>query len=61
MGETTKKAMLKRAVERAGMDAVSKRLGAPASLIDDWIKGMATMPDRKFLALVDIIDELNKQ
>ena len=59
MGETTKRVMLREAVARAGMDQVSKRLNAPASQITAWVDGIATMPDRKFLTLVDIIDGMD--
>jgi len=35
------------------------RLGSPAESIKAWSLGHATMPERKFLALVDILTELD--
>ena len=40
------------------MPSLSERLNAPPELIRIWIDGHATMPHRKFLLLVDLLDEL---
>lgn len=42
-----------------GMAELEIRLGAPASLILAWRNGHATMPERKFLKLVDILTDLD--
>ena len=34
------------------------RLNVPATLLDVWLRGLATMPDRKLLPLADLIDTL---
>jgi hypothetical protein len=33
-------------------------LKAAPSQLDAWIRGQATMPDRKLLVLIDLIDSL---
>jgi hypothetical protein len=48
---------LERALKALGPEKLSARLNAPPELIQTWINGHATMPKRKFLLLVDIIDE----
>lgn len=42
-----------------GMDELSRQLGAPDSTIRTWRMGHASMPDRKFLKLVDILTDLD--
>ena len=55
--------LIARAVEiaekRLGMTELSVRLGSPASSIEAWRLGHATMPEYKFLRLVDILTELD--
>ena len=41
-----------------GRDALAARLNVPATLLDVWLRGHATMPDRKLFALADLIDTL---
>ena len=40
------------------MEELAKRLGAPDTLIQAWRFGHATMPEAKFLKLVDILTDL---
>jgi hypothetical protein len=47
------------AEKRLGMTELSVRLGSPASSIEAWRLGHATMPEYKFLRLVDILTELD--
>ena len=44
--------------KRLGMKELSERLGSPESSIQAWRMGHATMPEDKFLKLVDIITDL---
>lgn len=37
---------------------LAARLNVLASVLDVWLRGLATMPDRKLLALADLIDTL---
>ena len=46
------------AEKRIGMKALSERLGSPAGSIEAWRHGKATMPEDKFLALVDLLTEI---
>jgi hypothetical protein len=55
MSEYTKQALLRRAVDGLGLEGVAVRLKSPASLIEAWLQGQATMPERKYVALVDIV------
>jgi hypothetical protein len=42
-----------------GTAELSRRLGSPAGSIRAWRSGHATMPQDKFLQLVDILAELD--
>lgn len=50
---------LERALKSLGPDELSARLKSPPELIQTWINGHATMPQRKFLLLVDLLDEID--
>ena len=52
---------LERALKAIGPDLLSVRLQVPPELIQTWINGHATMPERKFLRLVDVLDEIDHQ
>ena len=49
---------LERALKAIGPDLLSARLQVPPELIQTWINGHATMPERKFLRLVDVLGEI---
>jgi hypothetical protein len=59
-GKPLEIAALERALKAMGPDGLAARLNAPPELIQAWINGHATMPGRKFYALVDIIDEIGE-
>ncbi len=59
MSKSTKLAMLEQAAERLGRSGLAARLGVPETLVEAWLQGHASMPDRKFLLLADIIDEIS--
>jgi len=50
---------LKVAEKHLGIDELARRLVAPETLIRSWEMGFATMPEYKFLRLVDILTELD--
>ena len=52
---------LERALRSLGPDELSARLKSPPELIQTWINGHATMPERKFLLLVDLLDEIDQR
>jgi hypothetical protein len=55
MSETVKQRLLREAIKRAGMDAVSRALRAKPDVIDLWLRGLAPMPERKMLPLADLL------
>ena len=61
MPERTKQDLIRRAVALAGIEEVSAALKAPPSLVDAWIKGEASMPDRKLLLLTDFLIKYAQQ
>jgi hypothetical protein len=46
------------AAGRLGSDELAKRLNIPESLLQAWIGGHASMPDRKLLLLAELLDQL---
>jgi len=46
------------ASKHIGMEELSKRLGVPETTIRAWMFGHATMPEHKFLRLVDILSDI---
>ena len=58
MGETRKQRLLKSAADLIGRDALAARLKVAESLLEAWINGHATLPDRKLIALAEVLDEL---
>jgi hypothetical protein len=47
-------------VKLVGMDEVAQRLRTPANVVDLWLRRLATMPDRKVLALADLLDKFGR-
>lgn len=59
MGKATKQALLRKAADLVGAEKLAARLRVPMTLLDVWLRGLATMPDRKLLLLTDLLDELD--
>jgi hypothetical protein len=51
-----KQRVLKEAMERFGEAQVAAALRVPVPLLQAWLDGHATMPDRKLLQLADLLD-----
>jgi hypothetical protein len=47
------------AEKRLGIAELSVRLGSPVSSIHAWKLGHASMPENKFLLLVDLLTEID--
>lgn len=60
MAETTKQSLLRRAVDLAGLEDVAAALESPQELVQAWMSGHATMPDRKLLLLADFFDKFGR-
>ena len=58
MAETTKQNLLRMATARIGRTELARRLKIPESLLDAWMSGHASMPDRKLLLLAELLDQL---
>lgn len=58
MAETTKQNLLRMAAARIGRAELARRLKIPESLLEAWIGGHASMPDRKLLLLAELLDQL---
>lgn len=60
MPETTKQQLLARAVALAGLSEVAAALEAPPHLVEAWVSGHVSMPDRQLLMLADFLDKLGR-
>jgi len=58
MADSTRQRLLEIAARRVGKEALAKQLGTPLHLLDAWMCGLATMPDRKLVELAKLIDKL---
>jgi len=45
--------------KKIGLQELARRLGMPPETVTAWRDGMATMPERKFLKLVDVLTDLD--
>jgi hypothetical protein len=59
MAMTSKQRMLEQAARHLGRERVAARLSVPETLLQAWIDGHASMPERKFLVLADLLEELS--
>jgi hypothetical protein len=57
VSQTTRQELLRRAVELVGKKDLAIRLGVTQGVVDGWLTGYLLMPDRKFLALTEILDK----
>jgi hypothetical protein len=57
MPEATRQQLLRRALTLMGRDLLAESLKVPPQLLDAWVSGHATMPDRKFLLLADVLSK----
>ena len=55
MVETTIQVLLKKAAELVGQENLAARLKVPVPLLQAWIAGHGTMPDRTASQLVDFL------
>lgn len=58
---TTTQRLLRKAADLLGPDELAVALKVPRHLLDAWLSGHATMPNRKLLLLIDALDELGRR
>lgn len=56
---SSKQALLCQAADLIGRDRLATGLKISAALLDSWISGRASMPDRKLSALADLLEEIS--
>jgi len=61
VSQTTRQALLRRAVELIGKKDLAIRLGVTQGVLDGWLTGYLLMPDRKFFVLTDFLDKLDQK
>jgi hypothetical protein len=59
LARTTKQELLRRAVDLVGHDELALRLKVPGPLLEAWIRGVSSMPDRKLIQLAKILDQFS--
>ena len=55
-----KQRVLRTAVALMGMEELAGHLGVSVSLLDAWIRGVASIPDHKFLQLANLIERFGR-
>jgi hypothetical protein len=53
--KTTGQRLLRQAADHIGLEELAMRLKASTGLVDAWMHGLASLPDRKFSLLVDVL------
>ena len=59
--QTTRQDLLRKAVKLIGHDELAAKLGVPSHLLDAWINGKASMPDRKLVQLANVLDQFSSK
>ena len=59
--EETKRALLSKAAGRFGVVPLAKRLKVPDGRPAAWISGHASMPDRKLLLLIALLNKSDEE
>jgi hypothetical protein len=57
MLESKKQELLRNAANLMGHEELAGRLKVPVRVLDAWMNGQASMPDRELKALADILDK----
>jgi DNA-binding transcriptional regulator YiaG len=57
LSQTTQN-LLRKAVELLGEEELAATLKVPRHLLQAWMSGHASMPDRKLMLLIDALDKL---
>ena len=57
---TTTQRLLRKAAHLLGPEELAVALKVPRHLLDAWMSGHASMPDRKLLLLIDALDKFGR-
>jgi hypothetical protein len=57
---STTQRLLRKAADLLGTDELAIALKVPRHLLDAWMSGHASMPDRKLLLLIDALDKFGR-
>jgi hypothetical protein len=57
LAEAAKRQLLRSASQRLGRAELAIHLKVPRALLEAWINGHASMPDRKLLILADLLEK----
>jgi transcriptional regulator with XRE-family HTH domain len=58
--ETTKQRLLQQAAKLVGREELAARLRVPINLLEAWLQGSASMPDRKLVQLAEVLDQFGR-
>ena len=58
MKDAAQRRLLRVAIKRLGFEVLAARLHTSADQIDEWLKPDVKMPDRKFVGLVNLLEEV---
>jgi hypothetical protein len=56
--DATKRQLMERTARLLGREQLARRLNVAPALIEAWVSGAATLPDRKLLELSRVLSEL---
>jgi hypothetical protein len=59
VAETAKQQVLRKAADLVGREELAGLLKVPPATLDAWVRGVATMPDRKLRLLGEILDDMS--
>ena len=51
---------MREAIDRFGLEAVAVELRMPPEAVDLWVRGLATLPDREVVALINLLRRIDK-
>ena len=57
--QTTRRELLRKAVKLIGQEELAEKLGVPTHLLEAWMNGKASMPDRKLVQLANVLDQFS--
>ena len=58
---TTTQKLLRTSADLMGMDALAIALKVPRALLEAWMSGHASMPDRKLMLLIEALEKFERR